>query len=300
VELKEVKEAFVAVAVGSLARGLLGGARLATRRATATSTADTEAHENDTRARAIAARVCSARRRSERTVSETRECVFKEREASMRDAAGPVTGAAGAARRGGARFTDDRTSAARPAIGGSAAGVAEGDVLIPGTRLASPPPVASLRGAGRSRASMGCPATPDIVWAKSAAADGAADERRASSNAPPAGRGGGGGGGGGVPRLASRGGGGGAVSLSRGTPTRRTEVTARREGFFFASSRSEASGDAATGAFFNLRGNAFVPVTASGDGRLACSLDRVAVSAPALKSDSTRPHFIACAFQSSH
>jgi hypothetical protein len=146
---------------------------------------------------------------------------------------------------------------------------------------------------------MGCPATPDIVWAKSAAADGAADERRAASNAPPAGRGGGGGGGG-VPSLASRGGGGGVVSLSWGNPARRTEVTARREGLFFASSRSEASGDAATGAFFNLRGNAFVPVTASGDGRLACSLDRVAVSAPALKSDSTRPHFIACAFQSSH
>ena len=143
---------------------------------------------------------------------------------------------------------------------------------------------------------MGCPATPDIVWANSAAADGAADERRASSNAPPACRGGGGGG---VPSLASRGGGGGVVSRELGTPTRRTEVTARREGLFFASSRSEASGDAATGAFFNLRGNAFVPVTASGDGRLACSLDRVAVSAPALKSE-TRPHFIACAFQSSH
>jgi hypothetical protein len=110
----------------------------------------------------------------------------------------------------------------------------------------------------------------------------------------------GGGGGGGVPSLASRGGGGGVVSREWGTPTRRTEVTARREGLLFASSRSEASGDAATGAFFNLRGNAFVPVTASGDGRLACSLDRVAVSAPALKSDSTRPHFIACAFQSSH
>ena len=206
----------------------------------------------------------------------------------MRDAAGPVTGAAGAARRGGAR--DDPANAATPAIGGSSVGVAEGDVFIPRTRLASPTEVASLRGAGRSPSGLGFPATPDIARAADGAADGAADERRASSTARPAGRGGGGGGG--VPSLASRGGGGGVVSLSRSAPTWRTEVPASRNGVF-VSSRSEASGDAATDALFNF------PVTASGDGRLACSLDRVAVSAPALKSE-TRPHFIACAFQSSH
>ena len=209
----------------------------------------------------------------------------------MRDAAGPVTGAAGAARRGGAR--DDPANAATPAIGGSSVGVAEGDVFIPRTRLASQTEVACLRGVGRSRGGLGFPATPDIARAADGAADGAADERRASSTARPAGRGGGGGGGvGGVPSLASRGGGGGMVLLSRSTPTWRTEVSASREGVF-VSSRSEASDDAAMDASFNF------PVTASGDGRLACSLDRVAVSAPALKSE-TRPHFIACAFQSSH
>ena len=95
----------------------------------------------------------------------------------------------------------------------------------------------------------------------------------------------------------ARGGGGEGVSLPRDTRVRFAEVSATRED----APATPAGGVAGTS---RERAVAKSPaMSADGAGRLACSLDRDAVSAPALKSCGARaraPHARACLFQSSH
>jgi len=92
----------------------------------------------------------------------------------------------------------------------------------------------------------------------------------------------------------ARGGGGEGVSLPRDTRIRFAEVSATRE---------DGVEDGVAGTSRERAVAKSPAMSADGAGRLACSLDRDAVSAPALKSCGARaraPHARACLFQSSH
>ena len=211
---------------------------------------------------------------------------------------------ASAEQRGGARV---EAGSAAPATLGSA-----GDAASNASDARSVGPVspgASRRGAARSRDRLRYP--EGVERAAGAVGDGAVvlsfepspDARRVSVPA--------GGGGGGETKdarrsrgsearptdrvVAARGGGGEGVSLPRGTRSSFAEVSATRED----APATPAGGVAGTSRERAVAGSPALP--AGGAGRLACSLDRDAVSAPALKSCGARdPHARSCAFQSSH
>lgn len=260
-----------------------------------------DAHDPDAVARAIAASVRSVRRRSERTVSAMRAAA---RARDRPSGGGGDAADASAEQRGGARV---EAGSAAPATLGSA-----GDAASNASDARSVGPVspgASRRGAARSRDRLRYP--EGVERAAGAVGDGAVvlsfepspDARRVSVPA--------GGGGGGETKdarrsrgsearptdrvVAARGGGGEGVSLPRGTRSSFAEVSATRED----APATPAGGVAGTSRERAVAGSPALP--AGGAGRLACSLDRDAVSAPVLKSCGARdPHARACAFQSSH
>ena len=275
------------------------------RGATATSTdGAADAHDPAAVARAIAASVRSVRRRSERTVSAMRAAA---RARDRPSGGGGDAADASAERRGGAR---DEAGGAAPATLGSAGGAAWDAWDARSVGPASPG--ASRRGAARSRDRFRYP--EGVERAAGAVGDGvfrvlsfAASPGARAASVPA------GGGGGGETKDArrsrgfelarptgpgrvvdARGGGGEGVSLPRDTRIRFAEVSATRE---------DGVEDGVAGTSRERAVAKSPAMSADGAGRLACSLDRDAVSAPALKSCGARaraPHARACLFQSSH
>ena len=290
--------------------GVGGGVVRRGRGATATSTdRAADAHDPAAVTRAIAASVRSVRRRSERTVSAMRAAA---RARDRPSGGGGDAADASAERRGGAR---DEAGGAAPATLGSA-GAAASAASADRASVSPASPGTSRRGAARSRGRLGY--AEGVERAAGAVGDGAVVLSFAPS---PGARGaffpsGGGGGetretkdarrgkrGSGEARLAdrvvaARGGGGEGVSLPRGTRTRFAEKSATRED----APATPAGGVAGTSRERAVAGGV-AATSAGGVGRLACSLDRDAVNAPALKSCGARaraPHARACLFQSSH
>ena len=296
-------------------------------RALPTRVSEERAGASSARAAASDERAGAARRRCRRTEPPTRTTPTPSPARSPR-AFVPCGGAASARSRcappraraiGRAarrrRRGREPSSGAPPASAGSAAPAtlgSAGDAASEASDARSVGPVspgASRRGAARSRDRLRYP--EGVERAAGAVGDGAVvlsfepspDARRVSVPA--------GGGGGGETKdarrsrgsearptdrvVAARGGGGEGVSLPRGTRSSFAEVSATRED----APATPAGGVAGTSRERAVAGSPALP--AGGAGRLACSLDRDAVSAPALKSCGARdPHARACAFQSSH